>query len=236
MLAFRSVVSVLLRALGDFSLHLKAGPAGGRLRRPSSAGRPYWDTAEVAEPHLTRPNQTLVSSENHPERVMPACLLACDGCRWHGWCLGAPGTAPVQRIWSCPRCDRCYAWSAARWPHAWRAKRSHDRCNGDCLAPHEAQGRRGSAVSDFSPCETRHTNRPGGPKREWCDGQRSAGPERAAAGSQRVGTYRRPHGRRRRPPQQILSPPQRSQKPRSPSARREEKSWLTGSWRTSRPG
>ena len=38
MLAFRSVVSVLLRALGDFLYTLKAGPAGGRLRRPSSAG------------------------------------------------------------------------------------------------------------------------------------------------------------------------------------------------------
>jgi hypothetical protein len=36
MLAFRSVVSVLLRALGDFLYTLKAGPAGGRLRRPSS--------------------------------------------------------------------------------------------------------------------------------------------------------------------------------------------------------
>jgi hypothetical protein len=29
---------VLVRGLGDFSLHFKAGPAGGRLRRPSSAG------------------------------------------------------------------------------------------------------------------------------------------------------------------------------------------------------
>jgi hypothetical protein len=38
MLASRSVVSVLLRGLGDFLYTLKAGPAGGRLRRPSSAG------------------------------------------------------------------------------------------------------------------------------------------------------------------------------------------------------
>jgi hypothetical protein len=187
--------------------------------RPPSAGRPYWDTAEVAEPHLTRPNQTLVSSENHPERVMPACLLACDGCRWHGWCLGAPGTAPVRRIWSCPRCDRCYAWSAARWPHAWRAKRSHDRCDGDCLALHEVQGRRGSAVSDFSPCQTRHTNRPGGPRRESGAMDRDPlalnGPLRALSASVPTAD----HGRRRRPPQQILSPPQRSQKPRSPRER-----------------
>ena len=36
--AFRSVVSVLSRELGDFLYLLKAGPAGGRLRRPSSAG------------------------------------------------------------------------------------------------------------------------------------------------------------------------------------------------------
>jgi hypothetical protein len=36
MLAFRAVGSVLLRALGDFLYTLKAGPAGGRLRRPSS--------------------------------------------------------------------------------------------------------------------------------------------------------------------------------------------------------
>jgi hypothetical protein len=36
--AFRSVVSVLSRELGDFLYLLKAGPAGGRLWRPSSAG------------------------------------------------------------------------------------------------------------------------------------------------------------------------------------------------------
>jgi hypothetical protein len=38
MLAFRSVMSVLLRALGDFSLHPQGWPAGGRLRQPSSTG------------------------------------------------------------------------------------------------------------------------------------------------------------------------------------------------------
>ena len=170
---------------------------------------------------------------------MPACLLACDGCRWHGWCLGAPGTAPVRRMWSCPRCDRCYAWSAARWPHAWRAKRSHDRCDGDCLALHEVQGRRGSAVSDFSPCQTRHTNRPGGPRREWCDGQRSAGPERAAAGSQRVGTYRRPMadaGDRRSRSSHHLKDPRNQGALGRGEERRGEESWLSGSWRTSRPG
>ena len=36
MLAFRSVVSVLLRGWETFLYTLKAGPAGGRLRRPSS--------------------------------------------------------------------------------------------------------------------------------------------------------------------------------------------------------
>jgi hypothetical protein len=36
MLASRSVVSRLLRGLGDFSLHPQGRPAGGRLRRPSS--------------------------------------------------------------------------------------------------------------------------------------------------------------------------------------------------------
>jgi hypothetical protein len=35
--ASRSVLSVLLRELGDFSLHPQGRPAGGRLRRPSSA-------------------------------------------------------------------------------------------------------------------------------------------------------------------------------------------------------
>jgi hypothetical protein len=34
--ASRSVVSVLLRELGDFLYALKAGPAGGHRRRPSS--------------------------------------------------------------------------------------------------------------------------------------------------------------------------------------------------------
>ena len=42
---FRSVVSVLVSCNGevrgeDFLYELKAGPAGGRLRRPSSAGNP----------------------------------------------------------------------------------------------------------------------------------------------------------------------------------------------------
>jgi hypothetical protein len=37
--ASRSVVSMLVRELGDFLYILKAGPAGGRLRRPSSPGR-----------------------------------------------------------------------------------------------------------------------------------------------------------------------------------------------------
>jgi hypothetical protein len=48
--AFRSVVSVLLRELGDFLYTLKAGPAGGRLRRPSSAGEPVW-AAGPQKPH-----------------------------------------------------------------------------------------------------------------------------------------------------------------------------------------
>jgi hypothetical protein len=39
MVAFRSVVSVLLRRWETFLYTLKAGPAGGRLRRPPSAGR-----------------------------------------------------------------------------------------------------------------------------------------------------------------------------------------------------
>jgi hypothetical protein len=37
--ASRSVVSVLLRELGDVSLHPQGRPAGGRLRLPSSAAR-----------------------------------------------------------------------------------------------------------------------------------------------------------------------------------------------------
>jgi hypothetical protein len=41
MLAFRSVLSVPLRELGDFLYTLKAGPAGGRLRRPSSRRQPH---------------------------------------------------------------------------------------------------------------------------------------------------------------------------------------------------
>jgi hypothetical protein len=48
MLAFRSVVSVLLRALGDFLCTLKPRPAGGRLRRPSSAARPGQPTYRVS--------------------------------------------------------------------------------------------------------------------------------------------------------------------------------------------
>jgi hypothetical protein len=39
--AFRSVVSVLLRSWETFLYTLKAGPAGGRLRRPSSRRQPH---------------------------------------------------------------------------------------------------------------------------------------------------------------------------------------------------
>ena len=40
---FRSVVSVLVRAWETFLYTLKAGPAGGRLRRPSSAGTDQYE-------------------------------------------------------------------------------------------------------------------------------------------------------------------------------------------------
>ncbi len=40
-MAFRSVVSVLVRRWETFLYTLKAGPAGGRLRRPSSVGSTY---------------------------------------------------------------------------------------------------------------------------------------------------------------------------------------------------
>jgi hypothetical protein len=46
MLAFRSVGSVLLRALGDFSLHPQSRPCG----RPAAALRPGNDTATTRQP------------------------------------------------------------------------------------------------------------------------------------------------------------------------------------------
>jgi hypothetical protein len=46
MLAFRSVVSVLLRALGDFSLHPQGRPCG----RPPAALRPGDDTTATGAP------------------------------------------------------------------------------------------------------------------------------------------------------------------------------------------
>src|SRR5688500_9626531 len=53
--AFRSVVSVLLRGRWETFLYtLQAGPAGGRLRRPSSAGSASTGTGEPAEPSTRR--------------------------------------------------------------------------------------------------------------------------------------------------------------------------------------
>ena len=53
MLAFRSVVSVLVSfAWEEFLYELKAGPAGGRLRRPSSAGSAH-DAAELTQSDST---------------------------------------------------------------------------------------------------------------------------------------------------------------------------------------
>jgi hypothetical protein len=55
--AFRSVVSVLLRALGDFLSTLKAGPAGGRLRRPSSRRQRHDGTGEPASSSKPRDHE-----------------------------------------------------------------------------------------------------------------------------------------------------------------------------------
>jgi hypothetical protein len=45
--AFRFVGSMLLRSGETFLYTLKAGPAGGRLRRPSSAGNDATATGEL---------------------------------------------------------------------------------------------------------------------------------------------------------------------------------------------
>src|SRR5215217_8825979 len=58
--AFRSVVSVLVRALGDFSLYHQGRPAGGR--RPPSAGRPLAGQTQAAEAsrcHGERPTDAI---------------------------------------------------------------------------------------------------------------------------------------------------------------------------------
>jgi hypothetical protein len=59
--ASRSVVSVLLRSWETFLYTLKAGPAGGRLRRPSSAGSPT---------RAARPDHNRL----HQARVMPTAV------------------------------------------------------------------------------------------------------------------------------------------------------------------
>jgi hypothetical protein len=50
MLAFRTVQQSNHCAREEFLYILKAGPAGGRLRRPSSAGEPTW-AAGRQKPH-----------------------------------------------------------------------------------------------------------------------------------------------------------------------------------------
>ena len=63
--ASRSVVSVLLRELGDFLYTLKRRPAGGRCaavlgRRTRTAGAPASQRLPVARPH--RPVDALLAS------------------------------------------------------------------------------------------------------------------------------------------------------------------------------
>jgi hypothetical protein len=53
MLAFRAVQQSNHFAREEFLYELKAGPAGGRLRRPSSAGRPATGTGNRAPSHAT---------------------------------------------------------------------------------------------------------------------------------------------------------------------------------------
>jgi hypothetical protein len=52
---------VLLRALGDFLYTLKAGPAGGRLRRPSSRRQRHHGNQRATSP-LTHPETAGVSA------------------------------------------------------------------------------------------------------------------------------------------------------------------------------
>ena len=62
MLAFRSVVSVLGEVrCEEFLYELKAGPAGGRLRRPSSAGGTPWGRLTEAVRQYTSPAAAFVS-------------------------------------------------------------------------------------------------------------------------------------------------------------------------------
>ena len=51
--ASRSVASVLLRSWETFLYTLKAGPAGGRLRRPSSRRQRYDGHRGTASPSIT---------------------------------------------------------------------------------------------------------------------------------------------------------------------------------------
>ena len=57
----RSVVSVLLRSWETFLYTLKAGPAGGRLRRPSSRRQPH-DAAELTQSDATEAPEWALSA------------------------------------------------------------------------------------------------------------------------------------------------------------------------------
>jgi hypothetical protein len=70
--ASRSVVSVLLRELGEFSLHPQGRPAGGRLRRPSSAGRPH-----ATIPGMTR--TTSSGASRHRRMRWPYLIIGLGG-------------------------------------------------------------------------------------------------------------------------------------------------------------
>ena len=61
MTASRSIVSVLVRGWETFLHTLKAGPAGGRLRRPSSAGSAPWGRLTDAVRQYTSPAAAFVS-------------------------------------------------------------------------------------------------------------------------------------------------------------------------------
>jgi hypothetical protein len=67
--ASRSVVSMLLTELGDFLYTLKAGPAGGRLRRPSSRRQRHHGHRVPASPSTsgaTRPRRRTEDGPSPP--------------------------------------------------------------------------------------------------------------------------------------------------------------------------
>jgi hypothetical protein len=221
--AFRSVVFVLLRALGDVSLHPQGRPCGPAATRRPPGSRPH--PAARPRPSGRRPAflaSTALTWARYAANSTPAS-------RWNSRARSARARAPAASSrWpnrSCKDASRSWSWLLARWTAnscclAWMHRSTMPAAvRAVCRARRAAaRSRRSAARSPPSPA-------PGRPRPALRPPGRGRWP--AHHGDGQSGRARRPDRRRRPRPGRAHRPPGRGARPVVPSPRtRRQRPWL----------